>query len=893
MANCVVIIKIPVLNKETGEVENKEITFDMSKIEGFPNITVTSKEVAKAIFNDPELKLQLMEYSKLQMQRSAISVNEFLSDKGGVVPNATLSEIIDKYPEFATLSGKVDETTPLLLAQQINYFGNKIKDSSVRVFSKTAGTVQETFVLNPDNVKARKNLADYLNLKNYFQGNKEELGKLIWEEYGLNYEKIKEAFTRIKIAPNLTIEQKTFPNSLENALLDYISNKAKYKDIPIESPKGFIFLSSIFDELTNHVLKSMPITEYRDHTIRSMNLISDTKRYGVWGKWLSTDNVYELVKLKRINLKNRINALKEALKDTIDITLQVQQKGQIQLLEQQLQQFTGINAKSSIVVMKGALEEIFKMTEDDVLYKTRIQDKYILVTHTGKTLADRYSDFDYNTVTLMSPNSEYRGYNIYQDPKGNYYVSRHILTTKSYGKRYTSIQSAKEYIDKQHKFNAIVSDSLEGFHKLNENEYTVISPRSYTDGQVIRVLEYKTPTTTLLTDPELELLHSKFYVYDGIQQTASLELAKKAYIDLFDVGANASEENKKELINFKEQLSKALVNLDTAEKFMAFVYSFRAAAYKLNDVTSTSIFKVDFNGIINDINKSGYKYYVVESVKRKTNKRTYFYNATDETSKVVYEVNINPITNKLKSAKIDMTDSRPTPTLRSLRDFAELINKDLKERFGFKEDVIQLGSTQELSGIIKQLINVSESLNPAELKSFIYNNKIYINTSVATNATLFAEYSSIYLMAIKAMNTKAYQDMLNTFVPDTNLSIYGTKSAEEVLQAKENILASYLTDHLLNYRRFTDNPLTEPKMEQFKRFIKYFNSKYKNSDLDPFSEASISKTNIPVFLAKMFGPNYDFNATGFELTLEDSPQLYQEFKKKALEDGAEINEKCD
>lgn len=47
----------------------------------------------------------------------------------------------------------------------------------------------------------------------------------------------------------------------------------------------------------------------------------------------------------------------------------------------------------------------------------------------------------------MKLEEPYRGYNIYSDKDGNYYYDRHILTTKSYGKRYASLEGAKKAID--------------------------------------------------------------------------------------------------------------------------------------------------------------------------------------------------------------------------------------------------------------------------------------------------------------------------------------------------------------------------------------------------------------------------------------------------------------
>ena len=77
-----------------------------------------------------------------------------------------------------------------------------------------------------------------------------------------------------------------------------------------------------------------------------------------------------------------------------------------------------------------------------------MDDTYIYLKNVPMLLEDRYDDFTYKSIEVMKPVETYKDHTIYVDPTGEkYYFSRHILTTKSYGKAYKTVDECKNRID--------------------------------------------------------------------------------------------------------------------------------------------------------------------------------------------------------------------------------------------------------------------------------------------------------------------------------------------------------------------------------------------------------------------------------------------------------------
>jgi hypothetical protein len=77
-----------------------------------------------------------------------------------------------------------------------------------------------------------------------------------------------------------------------------------------------------------------------------------------------------------------------------------------------------------------------------------MDDTYIYLKNVPMLLEDRYDDFTYKSIEVMKPVETYKGHTIYIDPTGEkYYFSRHILTTRSYGRAYKTIDECKNRID--------------------------------------------------------------------------------------------------------------------------------------------------------------------------------------------------------------------------------------------------------------------------------------------------------------------------------------------------------------------------------------------------------------------------------------------------------------
>jgi hypothetical protein len=100
----------------------------------------------------------------------------------------------------------------------------------------------------------------------------------------------------------------------------------------------------------------------------------------------------------------------------------------------------------------------------------KIDKEKIYLTNVPRTLEQRYGESTRKTISLLKFEESYKGFNIYSDKSGNYYFDRHILTTKSYGRKYPNRDACKEVIDNHIKYSPIYKDSLIEFKFLHNRE---------------------------------------------------------------------------------------------------------------------------------------------------------------------------------------------------------------------------------------------------------------------------------------------------------------------------------------------------------------------------------------------------------------------------------------
>lgn len=347
---------------------------------------------------------------------------------------------------------------------------------------------------------------------------------------------------------------------------------------------------------------------------------------------------------------------------------------------------------------------------------------YLTFENQYQTIEERFEGIDWKQISLFQKESNYNGYNIYTDKDGFFYIDRHILTTKSYGKRYHTIEEAKAAIDQKNEYIPLYRDeSIILINRLSDRN-SAWFPYKIQEGRVIKM-------------KDISKFDDDYFNFKKITPQNYPQFFKNNPEYTFN--------------NFRESLRKiygsSILKLNTAEDLYLFL-----AAIENNKNKRTA------EEIINDIsNINKYVYYQVTDVnngKMITSKHG-FTQYTDNANKVLpmYKSTVIPVTvNFGNFYKKEEVKNRFIEVIDNLKEIASQINTY------FGNDLITVDSYTNL----KQIEGL-DNLIDEDTRGFIYNGKIYINSSVATSKDIFHEYTHLILGMIKASDMDTYLDIIN------------------------------------------------------------------------------------------------------------------------------------
>lgn len=715
---------------------------------------VSYRAIAQTLMNEIGKKEQLRDALKLQTRTRQVTLEDI--NRNGIINNCTVADITKMYSDRDW--SDVDQSTKILATDWFQYYG---KDFNNMIIKQNGGTIividpydkdqintlynylkarsklrqlsddtrsiiQQSKIGNivqqlPDIVKSIANVSDEI-VKIEEKAKKQELSKYYKDKLAKlrnqqeNYEKL----------------TKHTPKDAVSLLYDYLDDSMKYFGL---SYKDGNRVKSVTTELRNviDILLGKTIREYTYNDVFASE-ISRRAKYNSRTELsaVTKHDFIEALNVKLADLNEKINSMPSYGEEG-------EIKKQLTALRNTINSFLKKQSRSG-KDWNSIINTLIDQTDDEFSYSLQeMDDTYIYLRNVPMLLEDRYDDFTYKSIEVMKPVETYKGYTIYVDPDGKYYFSRHILTTKSYGKAYKTVDECKNRIDSSIFNNPINQQSLIEFkYKTND---AVWLPNRFIPGQVIKVLynpKWNFSAYQHLNEYEQNLIYDT-----GIKNGNTLKAFYRYIADITDF-------NTEIIMNSLEK------HIDTAEKAVCFIY-------ELNQELGTTRGKItheQFNNILNTIKEATYKYYVVEDVSgpykggQKKGFKQYRKNTGDNVLEkgtyktTVTEVQPAEITNQV--VQYDSNSGRLMPTIRLLRDLA----KKIQDKLGVTVHI-------ETQSTLEDLFKEWKEEMPSQVNGFILNGEIYINSSVASTDTLLHEFTHIMLGVLKAKNFDNYYKLVN------------------------------------------------------------------------------------------------------------------------------------
>lgn len=716
---------------------------------------VSYRAIAQTLMNEIGKKEQLKDALKLQTRTKQVTLEDI--NRNGITNNCTVADIAKMYSDRDW--SDVDQSTKILATDWFQYYGQDFNNMIIkqnggtiivvdpsdsdqidtlynylRARSKlrqlgddTRNIIQQSNVQNivrqlPDIVKSIADVSDEI-AKIEEKSKKQELSKY-YRDRLVKLKNQKENYEKLT---------KNAPKDAVSLLYDYLDDSTKYFGL---SYKDGNKIKSVTTELENviNALLGKTVREYTYNDVFANEVAgrsSYNPRTGLSA--ITKHDFIEALNVKLADLDQKINSMSSYGEEG-------QTKKELTTLRNNINNFLKKQSKSG-KDWNNIINTLIDQTDDEFSYSLQeMNDTYIYLKNVPMLLEDRYGDFTYKSIEMMKPVETYKGHTIYVDPTGKkYYFSRHILTTKSYGKAYKTIDECKNRIDSSILNNPINQQSLIEFkYKTNDSVWL---PNRFIPGQVIKVLY--NPKWNFSAYQQLNEFEQNLIYDTGIKNGNTLKAFYRYVADITDF-------NTEIIMNSLEKY------IDTAEKAVCFIY-------ELNQELGTTRGKItheQFNNVLNTIKEATYKYYVVEDVSgpykggQKRGFKQYRKNTGDNVLEkgtyktIVTEVQPAEIANQV--VQYDSNSGRLMPTIRLLRDLAQKI----QDKLGVTVHI-------ETQSTLEDLFKEWNEEMPSQVNGFIRSGEIYINSSVASTDTLLHEFTHIMLGVLKAKNFDNYYELVN------------------------------------------------------------------------------------------------------------------------------------
>ena len=761
----------------------------------------TIQAIAQVLMQQTDIQNKLKDTLKYETSTREVTKEEV--ETGGLVHNAIVKNLADMYSGYDW--SNIDQTTKLLMVDWMRYYGEDYSNKIIVQRNPDTGNQEKIIVIDPSDQREVDRLHQYLTIQSKLKNQTEEIreilqqssAKIILEQLPKIKEKLQESYNKHKEYDekeeltayekkkknSLSVEasqyealDKYMPSTIEELIQDFLDNNTKYIGMSFDN---FGLTSSIYTELTNIIkqLEGKNVKEATYSDVFANEVVSNSKLTSIKDgdrsktvSAISKSNFMSALRIKLADLKSKAQELtagSEEYKENIE-------------LQKYIEYFQELQNKDAEKWNK-IVTKLIELSDDEFSYKfDSVQGNTLYLQNVPRTLEERYTDFSYQTINMMKPVQSYRGYTIYIDKDGNYYYDRHILTTKSYGKKYTSLDRVKKAIDYKLRNDPVRKQSLIEFKTMGDRNVVYV-PNRFIPGQVLKVLNMRFSSNQALDSFEQSLIYDS-----GINNSNTLQTFYEYILGIVEIDS-------KDYI--KNQL-KYVIN--TAEKAACFIY----ALNEQEGIYREPISLQSFTKIMDRFKNPTYSYYVVEEVASSPvsgGKGFKDYITSTKEGKVTngtYRTLVTPIpSSDIHKSLVSINEgtARPAQSIRLLDDLAQ----KLYDKLGVQVHV-------ETQSSLEDLFREWGEEMPSDVHGFVRGGEIYINSSTATDEDFIHEYTHLMLGVLKARNYDNYYELVN-IVGNLKECEYLKKSIKKAypnladVDLNEEVFAAALGKHLSGY----------------------------------------------------------------------------------------------
>lgn len=750
---------------------------------------VSYKAIAEAILQDKSTQIKLRD--ALKEYTSIRDISEDDIEKSGIVHNGTVKDLVKKYSYDWS---DIDQSTKLLSTKVFRYFGEDMSNTIINQINPSTGVKNKIFILDTTNPDQVENFYNYLKVKSILRklpteakqiidssqlsiiieqlpSIKEQLEKQIVpiEELENKQNKTSKDFKKLEqlIIKRTTLEKlKEFtPKSSIELLYDYLDNTSKYQGISyiVENKAKSINLEikNVTSLLQGKRIKEATYQDVFANEIVSRAPYLKTKKVSRISKssFIQALQVkLDDLRLKRKDLKENAQDFKENIK-----------------LSKTISTFLDLANKTS-KHWSDIINILIENTDDEFSYSLdSIKDDMIYLKNVPRLLEAAHPEITNKSLNLFTSIEQYKGYTIYQSPDGqHYYYNQHIITTKTYNsKRYTNVEDCKNKIDLELRHSSLGSKPLIEF-KTRGDKNVIWTPSHFVPGQVVKSLKMPFALNQSLNEVEREMIY-----------TIDLDNSNNLYRFYNHITGLLDSQYRD---TSKEVLS---TYIDTPEKAVCFLFALNQQEGEYREKLSQQ----SFQKLIDLFKNPEYEYFLIEKVAEEgINAGNYGFNeysviketqdGTTKVKKKVFKTLITPIPAVEMSSnllQIDDKTGRPYPSIRLLKDLSQKI----KDKLGINIHI-------ETQSTLEDLFKKWNIKIPSEVKGFVKDGEIYINSSNATDEDLFHEYTHIMLGILKARNFENYYELVKIVAESDR----GSKLKEIKKQVYKNLADSDLNEEV-------------------------------------------------------------------------------------------------
>lgn len=792
MSKCIITVK----------VNGEELKLNLN--DSSPSVLIDESFI-QALREDPEALNKIVEGIRAQSINSGLrSVKLKDLQQEGIQANCSL-QYLRESPEFSDIQFPEGNANILLV--------NKLSIGGKPIYGRTIDSNgEEVFIVKGTKEDVQK-LANFLKIRNTIR------------DYGLNISEESPYYQELNEILQESKQKNPDVSSIEDMLVDYVSNKKAYSGIFLKSGKSAIQVAESFlRNLRNYDIPN----DFEDPFVTDLNFRKFYKGDGEI--FISNQDLYKMLKQYHKPLSDSLGISSQKVFNEFG-SKKVDEVVNSILDYVSSQERNVEDAKQVLDGAKNGYDAILRLvlsSEPDFTYQYDYSSKKgITLKQQFTPISEKYG-IAYDTIQSMTT-EPYRGYTIYAETlpnkKKRYYLSRGTMVEQSLSNSYTSKKAAQAAVDKALAKQHLRKNSLIEFkfrdYSVNEDGSSnwdnslssefVRSSTNFLPGQIIESLNIPVDKNTNIRGDEQFLLGKNAYTLQSFNKLIQ--------------SWNIDDNSKAQIVS----------EMNTPEKAVTYIYKVNELL-GMEDRTNAE----ELVNIADNIAGSDSNYYYIEDRKSLgSNGWEYKVIPTDKDQIQEYKKN--------QTAPITM--------------WMSAISTALQNQFGVP---INLITSEEVA---KELKGIAD---PNIDKAFIYNGEVYVNTSIASTNDLLHEHVHLVLGMLKSNPELRgnYERLLNLVLSTdegrfTLNKLKDRYSGLSQMDLAEEVFAKLFSNYVRRHTSLQTDQVFRASEDQLKKLTKsVFNTNI--SDIKEFYGKNVTsifgKFNKEV--AQMLqSPDIDFGST--------------------------------